>query len=101
MDPFTLGMLGLLVVLIFVMFRNNRKRQQEQRDMLAKLQPGVRVMTNFGLYGTLISINEDENTAVVEVLSGAQVELHRQTIGRVIEPTVADADASASSAASE
>lgn len=96
MDIMTLGMLALLAVLIFFMFRNNRKRQRDQREMLAKIQPGVRVMTNFGLYGTIVSIDEVDNIAVLEVHSGATVELHRQTIGRVIEPSVAAADSGAS-----
>lgn len=95
MDPFTLGMFAILAVLVFFMFRNNRKRQQEQRDMLAKLQPGVRVMTNFGLYGTLVSIDEVENIATLKLVGTAKVEVHRQTIARVIEPTAADVAADA------
>ncbi|MFM6975076.1 MAG: preprotein translocase subunit YajC [Agromyces sp.] len=101
MDIMTLGMLAVLVLLIFFMFRNNRKRQQEQREMLAKLQPGVRVMTNFGMYGTLVSVDEVANTAVVEVLSGATVELHRQTIVRVIDESVAADAAPAADAADD
>lgn len=90
MDFMTLAMLGVLVLLIFFMFRNNRKRQQEQRETLAKMQPGVRVMTNFGVYGTLKSIDEVENIAVLELLSGATLEVHRQALARVIEPTVVE-----------
>lgn len=87
-DPLTLGMFAVLGVMVFFMFRNNRKRQAEQRALQEKLVPGARVMTNFGLYGTLISIDEVENIAVLEVLSGARVELHRQTVARVIDPVV-------------
>lgn len=102
MDIMTLGMLAVLVVLIFFMFRNNRKRQAEARKLQDSLQPGKRVMTNFGLYGTLVSIDETENIAVLEVLSGAQVEVHRQTVARVIEPVEqADAEAPAIDAADD
>lgn len=86
LDPMTLIMIAVLVLLIFFMFRNNRKRQNDQRELQTKMVPGVRVMTNFGLYGTLISIDDTENIAVVEVLSGARLELHRQTLARVVEP---------------
>lgn len=92
MDLMTLVMLAVLVVLIFFMFRNNRKRQNDQRELQSKMMPGVRVMTNFGLYGTLVSIDETENIAVIEVLSGAKLEVHRQTLARVVEPTVEAAE---------
>ncbi len=98
MDIMTLGMLAVLVVLIFFMFRNNRKRQAEAKKLQDSLAPGARVMTNFGLYGTLVSIDETENIAVLKLLGTAKVEVHRQTIARVIEPVVAEAAAVADAA---
>ena len=89
-DPLTLMMLAILGVLVVMMFRNSRKRKADALEMQNKLQPGVRVMTNFGLFGTLVSINEEDNVAVIATLSGAELELHRQTIARVVEPTVAE-----------
>lgn len=86
MDLMTIGMLAVLAVLVFFMFRNNRKRQADARKLQDSLQPGARIMTNFGLYGTLVSIDEAENTAVIAVKSGAELEVHRQTIARVVEP---------------
>ncbi len=88
MDFINIVLLAVLVLLIFFMFRNSRKRRADQLALQQKMQPGVRIMTNFGLYGTLISVDETENIAVVEVLSGARIEVHRQTLARVVEPTV-------------
>ncbi len=60
-DPFTIIMLAVLAVLIFFMFRNSRKRQADAQQLQSKVQPGAKVMTNFGVFGTILSIDEEEN----------------------------------------
>jgi preprotein translocase subunit YajC len=85
-DPFTLIMLAVLAVLIFFMFRNSRKRQAEARNLQSKVQPGAKVMTNFGVFGTILSIDEDENQVLLETSPGTVLTVHRQTIARVVEP---------------
>ena len=85
-DPFTIIMLAVLAVLIFFMFRNSRKRQADARQLQSKIQPGAKVMTNFGVFGTILSIDEDENQVLVETSPGTVLTVHRQTIARVVEP---------------
>ena len=84
-DPFTLIMLAVLAVLIFFMFRNSRKRQADARELQSKVQPGARVMTNFGVFGTILSIDEDENQVLLETTPGTVITVHRQTVARVID----------------
>jgi preprotein translocase subunit YajC len=93
LDPFTIIALAVLAVLIFFMFRNSRKRQSEARQLQSKVQAGAKVMTNFGVFGTILSIDEQENQVLLETSPGTVLTVHRQTIARVVEP-VADADAS-------
>lgn len=85
-DPFTLIMLAVLAVLIFFMFRNSRKRQAEARNLQEKVQPGAKVMTNFGVFGTILSIDEEENQVLLETSPGTVLTVHRQTVARVVEP---------------
>lgn len=85
MDPLTIVMLGILGLLVFFMFRNSRKRKQEMEELQLKMVPGAEVMTNFGLFGTLVSIDEENNVATVETSPGSTVRVHRQTLARVIE----------------
>ncbi|MCD5347009.1 preprotein translocase subunit YajC [Agromyces sp. H3Y2-19a] len=93
-DPITIIMLAVLAVLIFFMFRNSRKRQADAKEMQSKVQPGAQVMTNFGVFGTILSIDEDENQVLLETSPGTILTVHRQTIARVVEPTaVADESA--------
>lgn len=84
-DPFTIIMLAVLAVLIFFMFRNSRKRQQEARDLQTKVVPGAKVMTNFGVFGTILAIDEDENRVELESSPGTVLTVHRQTIARVLD----------------
>lgn len=94
-DPFTLIMLAVLAVLIFFMFRNSRKRQSEARELQSKVQPGAKVMTNFGVFGTILSIDEDDNQVLLETTPGVVLTVHRQTVARVVEPSAADEPAAA------
>lgn len=93
-DPFTIIMLVILAVLIFFMFRNSRKRQADARELQAKVVPGATVMTNFGLFGTIQSIDDDDNKVELEVAPGTVVTVHRQVVARVVDETPAtEADA--------
>jgi preprotein translocase subunit YajC len=83
-------MVVILAALIFFMFRNSRKRQREAAETRSKMVPGAEVMTNFGLYGKLLSVNEDDNTALVETSPGTVIKVHRQVLARVVEPTAAE-----------
>lgn len=91
-DPLTIGMLLILAVLVFFMFRNSKKRKAQQAELQDKMMPGAEVMTNFGVFGTLLQIDEEKNEALVEVSPGVTLRVHRQALARVVEDeTVADA----------
>jgi preprotein translocase subunit YajC len=92
MDPLTLVMLAVLALLVFFMFRNGRKRQKDTLALQSKMVAGADVMTNFGLYGTIESIDEEENKVALEIAPGTVVQIHRQTIARVVEPVVVGDD---------
>ncbi|HMM81822.1 MAG TPA: preprotein translocase subunit YajC [Terrimesophilobacter sp.] len=78
----------VLAVFIFFQYRSSKKRQRDAAERLATLLPGVEVMTNFGLYGTLVSIDEDDNMAYVEVAPKTVIKLHRQVLLKAVDPVV-------------
>lgn len=88
MDPITLLMLAVLAVLIFFMFRNSRKRQRDAAALQEEMVVGADVMTNSGVYGTLLSIDEETNEVLLETTPGTVLRLHRQTVARVVKPEI-------------
>lgn len=90
MDPLTIAMFGVLAVLVFFTWRSSKKRKEAAEQQKAALQPGVDIMTNFGLYGTVVSIDNVANIAEIEVSPGNVLRLHPGAIAKVI--TEADLD---------
>ncbi|WP_010202693.1 preprotein translocase subunit YajC [Salinibacterium sp. PAMC 21357] len=84
MDPLSIAMLAILGVLIFFMFRNSRKRKAQMAELRDQMVPGVEVMTNFGLFGTLISNDTVSNSAEIEISSGVIIKVHSQTLAKVV-----------------
>ena len=74
---------ALLIGFMFFSSRRNRKRQADLRSTIV---PGVEVMTNFGLFGKLLSIDEGTNVAEIETTPGTIVRVHRQTLSKVVTP---------------
>ena len=83
-DPLTISFMVIAAVLIFFMFRNSRKVKAQQEDLKAKIVPGAEIMTNFGLFGTLISVDEVAKVAEIEVAPGSIVKVHSQTLAKVV-----------------
>lgn len=80
-------MLAVMALLIFFMFRNGQKRKKDLATMQEKVVPGAEVMTNGGIFGTILSIDEDENKVLLETSPGTVLTVHRQIIARVVEDT--------------
>lgn len=85
-DPLLIVIAVALAVFIFFQYRNSKKRQRETAERQAQMVPGVEIMTNYGVYGTLISVDEDTNIALIESTPGTTLRIHRQTILKVVEP---------------
>lgn len=96
MDPISLFMIAILGMLIYFMIRNSRKQRKTQEELQEKLQPGADVMTSFGLYATLVDLDDENNVATLDVGKGVTIKVHRQTLTKVVEeetsetPTPAD-----------
>lgn len=85
----TIYMIVFLVLLagIFYLFiiRPQSKRQKQQRDLNAGLQPGDRVVTIGGIYGRIESLRED--SIILKVESGATIRFLRTSIAGKQEET--------------
>ena len=74
------------VLLIGFMVFSSRRNRKRQADLRSTIVPGVEVMTNFGLFGKLLSIDEATNVAEIETKPGTIIRVHRQTLSKVVTP---------------
>ena len=90
-DPTMLIMLAAFGLLIFMMMRGRKKAAKAQEEIRSNLAVGAEVMTQFGLFGTIASIDTDENKIVLEVSPGSFVTVHSQVVAKVVAPEGVDA----------
>ncbi|WP_363365790.1 MULTISPECIES: preprotein translocase subunit YajC [unclassified Microbacterium] len=90
--PMEILLFGLLAVLVVFMFVNGRRRQKqmkaEQEEKATKTVPGVKVLLQGGIYGTIVAYDHDDldSPALVEIAPGTVIEVHSQAILRIVEP---------------
>src|SRR5215510_11502016 len=70
----------LIVGFYFLLIRPQRNRQRQQQALVASLEVGDEVMTNGGIFGTIVDIDEDEGTVIVEIAPGTRIRMLRQGI---------------------
>lgn len=85
-DIMSILLFVMLGIFIFMMFRRNKKTQQQQAALQSQFAPGVEVMTSFGLFGRIVSIDEEENKVVLELSPGNLATVHRQAVTKIMEP---------------
>jgi len=85
MDPtLILLVVALGAFIVFQVFQG-RKRKRETEERQTRFVPGVEIMTNYGLYGTILSIDDETNVATIESMPGTVLKIHRQTILKVAD----------------
>ena len=72
--------IGFLLIWLIVV-RPQKKRQNQQREMLNELHVGDEVLTAGGIYGTVSALDEDEVT--VEIAPNTEVRVARRAIAGV------------------
>lgn len=91
MDPISLLMIvGAGLAFYFLIIRPNRARQQQQKTMIAALQPGAEIMTTAGIFGTVAVVTEDEIS--LEVSPGVFMRILPAAVARVVEPAPTEPD---------
>lgn len=85
----------LLLLFVILMWSRSRKTQQALVERRAQVQPGARVMSSAGIYGTVVSRDDDANKAVVEIAPGVQVTFHLGVLTPEPETTTEPAGAEA------
>ncbi|MCC3282670.1 preprotein translocase subunit YajC [Arthrobacter caoxuetaonis] len=77
----------LLGLFIIMMFRKQKKTQKTVQEQRTQMVPGTEVMTQFGLFGTIVSVDQEENKAVLELSPGNTATIHLQALTKVVTTT--------------
>ena len=85
MDPLSLGMYAVLILMVVFMIRNSRKQKQAREDLNNKVVKGAHVMTTAGIYGTVVSVDDAENEIVIESTPGTVLRMHRQSVASILD----------------
>ena len=80
---FFVPLIFIFIIMYFVMIRPQKKRQEQQKKLIASLKTGDRVVTNAGIHG-LIS-NVKETTVLVKVADNVKIEVDKSAITNVLK----------------
>ena len=86
MNGGTLILLAAMFALLWVLLiRPQRRKQMEQLQLLASIEPGDEVLTVGGIYGIVTEIDEDDDL-IVEIAEGIRVRVARRAAAGVVKP---------------
>lgn len=76
-------------ILVFVIFYiliilPSRKRQKKHQQMVENLQPGDKVLTSGGIYGTVMGVQKDK--IELKIASNVKVDLAKSAVAAVLTP---------------
>jgi preprotein translocase subunit YajC len=84
-----LPFLLMFAVLYFLLIRPQQKRQKQHQAVLESLKKGDRVITNSGIFGTIVNFNDKNKSVVLRVGDNETIKLEvlRSSIAGAVEPS--------------
>ena len=73
----------LFGVLYMTMIRPQRNRQRQAQQMQRTVEPGARIRTTAGMYGTIKSVEDQD--VIVEVAPGVNIRMLRRAVMDVVQ----------------
>ena len=73
-----------------MIIRPQQKKQKEHQRMVESLRKGDKVVTNGGIFGTIVKVGDDRLT--LEIASKIQIQLERHQVSRMDKKTGVNKD---------
>src|SRR5215468_3949277 len=80
---FFVPLIFIFIIMYFVMIRPQKKRQEQQKQLIASLKTGDRVVTNAGIHGLIANVKE--TTVLVKVADNVKIEIDKSAITNVLK----------------
>ncbi len=71
--------LFMVLIFYFLLYRPQKKAQQERTEMLGNLKVGVEIITIGGIYGTITELAEE--SLKIKIADGVEIKISRNAIG--------------------
>jgi preprotein translocase subunit YajC len=78
-----LMMVVIFGVFYFIVVRPMRKKQQETESMLRDLKNGDRVLTNGGIYGTVVGVTEE--TIQLRIADHVKIQVAKSAVSQIVD----------------
>jgi len=87
MNPQDIAFFAVLILgLWLLLFRPQRARAKAVAQIRAELAVGAAVMTTAGIHGTVLDVDEDDGTLLLEISPGVPVRFASAAVVRILEP---------------
>lgn len=73
----------IFIIMYFLLFRPQKKRQQEQQRLVAALKTGDKVVTNAGIHGLIVNVKD--TTVMVKVADNVKIEMEKSAVTNVLK----------------
>ena len=80
-----LPLIAIVVIFYFLLIRPQTKKSREHKTLLSTLRKGDKVITNSGMYGTIVGMDDKENKVVLKVAENVKIEFLKSSIAGRIE----------------
>ena len=76
----------IFIIMYFLLFRPQMRRQKEQRNLVATLKTGDRVVTASGIHGMITNVKD--TTVTVKVADNVKLEMEKSAVTNVVAKAV-------------
>ena len=73
----------IFIIMYFMLFRPQKKRQQEQQRLVAALKTGDKVVTNAGIHGLIANVKD--TTVMLKVADNVKIEVEKSAVTNVVK----------------
>ncbi len=76
----------IFAIFYFLLFMPMQRQKKKQQQMLAGLKTGDIVLTNGGIMGTIVAINDDDTIVVRVKPDGVKLQMARGSVASMVNP---------------
>lgn len=73
----------IFIIMYFVLFRPQMRRQKEQTRLVSSLKTGDRVVTSSGIHGMITNVKD--TTVTVKVADNVKIEMEKTAVTNVVK----------------